>query len=51
MHKEEFYSLLYRSKFYRILYGFETWSPVLRKEHIESIIEKRALRGIRGPKS
>jgi hypothetical protein len=33
-----------------ILYGCETWSLVLRKDHILSVIENRVLRGIFGTK-
>jgi hypothetical protein len=33
-----------------VLYGFETWSPALRKERRLSVFENRVLRRIFGPK-
>jgi hypothetical protein len=33
-----------------VLYGCETWSLILRKEHILRVFEKRVLRRIFGPK-
>jgi hypothetical protein len=32
------------------LYGFETWSLILREEHKLRVFENRVLRGIFGPK-
>jgi hypothetical protein len=33
-----------------VLYGFETWSPTLSKEHRLGVFENRVLRRIFGPK-
>jgi hypothetical protein len=33
-----------------VLYGCETWSLILRKEHIQGVFENRVLRRIFGPK-
>jgi len=33
-----------------VLYGFETWSMTLRKEHRLRVFENRVLRKILGPK-
>ena len=33
-----------------VLYGHETWSPTLRKEHRLRVLENRVLRRIFGPK-
>jgi hypothetical protein len=33
-----------------VLYGFGTWSLMLRKEHRLRMFEKRVLRGLFGPK-
>jgi hypothetical protein len=34
-----------------VLYGYETWSPILREEHRLRVFENRVLRRIFGPKS
>jgi hypothetical protein len=33
-----------------VLYGYETWSLILREEHILRVFENRVLRRIFGPK-
>jgi hypothetical protein len=33
-----------------VLYGCETWSPILREEHILRVFEYRMLKRIFGPK-
>jgi hypothetical protein len=33
-----------------VLYGCESWSPILREEHRLTVFENRVLRGMFGPK-
>jgi hypothetical protein len=46
-HKKKIYKIIILAV---VLYGCQTWSLTLRKEHRPMLFEKRVLRGIFGPK-